>query len=185
MRNLTTDYVLSNRSQWREAVEVDCVLIEKFGLDKFNGKKKMTVQTKDGSIDLFREYYEMKLREGNENQLYMIYHVSLEDKKISKRYTKQFSTGARVLDRSLVTQKELIKLGYSKYKFGLYKKRIGNPIKVFVSKEALSTRALVEGEMTTYNGKAGDIVLIYGHGDYRLIPRSKFEEQFELLRLDK
>lgn len=179
MQKINTDFVLSNKSKWRDAVKIQPVIIEKLHIEKFKGRSKLVIQTIEGAFEIRKEEYIRKMEDNPDNTLYIVYNVNIELGKVSKRYKNQNRTGVRVLDRLVVKYGELKRLGYEKYKYGTYKK-LTKKVKYFIAEEDLCVKVSWSGNLL--KGKKGDVVVIYGKDEYNIIDRELFESTYEPVR---
>ena len=177
---INDEFVLNNKNMWREAIKVQPVIIEKLHLNKFNGRSKLIIQTIDGPFTIDKDVYEKELREDLDNGYVIIYNVNIQGKKVSKTYIKQNMTGNKILDRCVVRIKDLKQLGYIKYKYGTYRKIEGPNVRVFPLTDTAKLKNNINGE--SFTGRPGDIVAVYGKGEYRIIDRETFDGNYEFTK---
>lgn len=176
---INDEFVLNNKRMWREAVKVQPLIIEKLHLNKFNGRSKLIIQTINGPFNIDKDTYEKELKENLDNGYVIIYSVNIQGKKVSKTYIKQNITGNKILDRWVVRISDLKKLGYIKYKYGTYRKEDSQNVRVFPLTESAKLRTGINGEFNT--GKPGDIIAVFGKGEYKIIDREIFDGNYEFI----
>lgn len=170
MKFIDKDFIEQNKENFRDSFKVAPTKIRQINLGDFKDGV-FTVDTIENTYSLTKEEFL-----NSDKDFYVATNVNFKNGVATDKTAVQNTTGKEIND-SWIINENIKDLGYKTLKNDLFVKESTSFVPVMEAKEELAVN--VSWSNTPLQGKVGDMVAVYGEGDYNIIDRETFYKTYQ------